>query len=79
MTLKTLFSQDKRIKTMLIVNLVRLSVLLLTLQGVFSNLCESNEYSSPWSNYHKLLGGAKNYDFFASKCPGDHSIHISEM
>ena len=45
-------------------------VFLLKLQGVFSNLCESNKYSSPLANYHKLLGGPATYDVWASRCQG---------
>ena len=45
-------------------------VLLLKLQGVFSNVCESNRFSSPTMNYHKLFGGPATYDVWASRCQG---------
>ena len=55
---------------MLIPTFIFLCIHLLSLQGVFSNLCESNDYSSPFAYYHKLVGTARSYDAWASKCTG---------
>ena len=47
---------------MLIPKFIFYTALLLTLQEVFSNICESGEFSSPFSNYQKLVGGPASYD-----------------
>ena len=55
---------------MLMPTFIFLCIHLLSLQGVFSNLCESNDYSSPFAYYLKLVGSARSYDDWASKCAG---------
>ena len=59
-----------KIKMVVKNHLICLNILLFTIQGVLSNLCESNKYSSPFANYHRLVGGADSYNSWASKCQG---------
>ena len=51
---------------------------LVVLQGVSSNLCESNEFSSPFSNYHKLVGTEDSYDGWLQNVQVIESRHVSD-